>query len=76
MIALIYFYQKCVSPLTPPCCRFYPSCSDYAMDAIRIHGSLKGSFLAVKRLFRCHPYNPGGYDPVPVTGKSRGDMKS
>ena len=65
-IALIRFYQKFISPLFPPKCRFYPTCSQYALDAIEIHGAVKGSYLAVKRICRCHPYSKKcGYDPVP-----------
>ena len=65
LIGSIKLYQIFISPLFGPCCRFYPSCSAYAIDAIRKKGALKGSYLAVKRLLRCHPFNPGGYDPVP-----------
>ncbi len=63
---LIKFYRHFLSPLFPPSCRFQPTCSQYALDAINIHGSLKGSFLAVKRILRCHPFSVGGYDPVPL----------
>lgn len=62
---LIQFYKKCISPLKPPCCRFYPTCSGYALEAVRKHGAVKGIFLAVKRLLRCHPWNIGGIDYVP-----------
>lgn len=58
-------YQRGISPLLPPSCRFYPSCSAYAVEALEKHGAAKGSWLAAKRLCRCHPFNPGGYDPVP-----------
>lgn len=58
-------YQRFVSPFTPPTCRFYPSCSAYAVDAIARYGPWRGSRLAVRRLLRCHPFHPGGYDPVP-----------
>lgn len=58
-------YQLVVSPLLGPRCRFYPSCSSYAVEALRVHGALRGSYLAVRRLGRCHPWNPGGPDPVP-----------
>ncbi|MCG8325451.1 MAG: membrane protein insertion efficiency factor YidD [Thiotrichales bacterium] len=58
-------YQYCISPLLGPCCRFYPSCSEYALQAVRKHGALKGLFLSVKRIGRCHPLHPGGIDPVP-----------
>jgi len=65
MLWLIRFYQKNISPLTKPSCRFYPSCSGYAYEAIQIHGNLKGTWLAVCRLLKCHPFHRGGYDPVP-----------
>lgn len=65
LIGLIRFYQKFISPLFPPTCRFYPTCSAYAISAIEKKGVLKGSYLAVRRILRCHPFNPGGYDPVP-----------
>jgi putative membrane protein insertion efficiency factor len=61
----IRFYRRFISPLKAPTCRFYPTCSQYALDALDIHGPLKGSWLAVKRLSKCHPFHPGGYDPVP-----------
>lgn len=57
-------YKKIISPLLPPSCRFYPTCSDYASEAISKYGLVKGSAMAAKRLCRCHPFNPGGYDPV------------
>ena len=63
--ALIRGYQLTVSPLLPPSCRFTPSCSQYALEAVNRHGALKGSWLAVRRLARCHPFHPGGFDPVP-----------
>lgn len=65
MVRLILFYQRWISPLLPPRCRFYPSCSEYALTAIELHGGLKGSALATKRICRCHPLSAGGYDPVP-----------
>jgi hypothetical protein len=58
-------YKKLISPLLPPACRFYPSCSEYAAAAIAKHGLIRGGILAAKRLARCNPLNPGGYDPVP-----------
>ncbi len=61
----IFFYQRCISPLLGPSCRFTPTCSQYAVEAIRKHGPLKGFFLTVKRLLRCHPWGGSGYDPVP-----------
>ncbi len=63
---LFLAYRKLVSPLLGPRCRFYPSCSHYAEDALREHGVLRGLGLAVRRLARCHPFHPGGYDPVPT----------
>jgi hypothetical protein len=64
-IALLAFYQRLVSPAFPPRCRFYPSCSHYAKEAIEKYGALKGVFLAIRRVLRCHPLHPGGVDPVP-----------
>ncbi|WP_066371455.1 membrane protein insertion efficiency factor YidD [Neobacillus fumarioli] len=64
-IALIRFYQIAISPLKPPTCRFYPTCSHYGLEAIRRFGTLKGSYLALKRILKCHPFHPGGIDPVP-----------
>ena len=63
--ALIRGYQYCISPMLGPGCRFYPSCSEYADEAIRRHGAMKGSFLSAKRIACCHPWHTGGYDPVP-----------
>ena len=59
------FYKAVVSPLLPPMCRFHPSCSVYAMGAVAVHGPFKGTWLAARRVTRCHPFNRGGYDPVP-----------
>ncbi|MGI6176855.1 MAG: membrane protein insertion efficiency factor YidD [Eubacterium sp.] len=64
-VLLITFYQKFISPLKPHTCRFYPTCSTYFIQALRKYGFLKGSLLGIKRILRCHPWNPGGYDPVP-----------
>jgi putative membrane protein insertion efficiency factor len=61
----IRFYRRFISPALPPACRFTPTCSRYALDAIAKHGALKGGWLATRRLARCHPWNPGGHDPVP-----------
>ena len=61
----IRFYQRCISPLTPPSCRFTPTCSQYAIEALRKHGVLKGLYLAIRRIMRCHPWGGSGYDPVP-----------
>jgi len=66
MIACIRFYQVCLSPLKKTChCRFYPTCSQYAIEAVEKYGALKGGFLAVKRILRCNPFSKGGFDPVP-----------
>lgn len=64
IIHLIRFYQKFVSPLKLPSCRFYPTCSEYALQAVKKYGVVAGSYKAVKRILRCHPLHPGGYDPV------------
>lgn len=64
LIVVIKAYQRFVSPLFPPACRFYPTCSEYFIQALKKYGFLKGSLLGVKRLFRCHPFHPGGYDPL------------
>ncbi|WP_084024232.1 membrane protein insertion efficiency factor YidD [Vulcanibacillus modesticaldus] len=64
-ILLIRFYQKFISPLKPPTCRFYPTCSHYSLEAIEVHGPVKGGWLSVKRIAKCHPLHPGGFDPVP-----------
>ncbi|MGN7164556.1 membrane protein insertion efficiency factor YidD [Paenibacillus cellulositrophicus] len=61
----IVIYRKYISPLKPPTCRFYPTCSAYAMEAIEVHGAAKGSWLAMKRIAKCHPFHPGGVDLVP-----------
>ncbi|OOH91438.1 membrane protein insertion efficiency factor YidD [Pasteurellaceae bacterium 15-036681] len=65
LLALVYFYRYCISPFLAPRCRFYPTCSQYALDALRIHGAFKGSYLAIKRILRCNPLSEGGEDPVP-----------
>ena len=65
LMAMIRFYQRFISPLTPPTCIYTPTCSEYAIQAIRKYGALKGTFLAAKRIGRCHPSHEGGYDPVP-----------
>ncbi|HMN46330.1 MAG TPA: membrane protein insertion efficiency factor YidD [Povalibacter sp.] len=64
--SLIRGYRYLISPLLGPNCRFHPSCSCYAEEAIGLHGPMKGSYLAAQRLLRCHPWHPGGYDPVPL----------
>ncbi len=65
LVSLIRFYQKYISPLKPPTCRFTPTCSTYAIQAIERFGVLKGGYLALLRIIRCNPLNPGGHDPVP-----------
>lgn len=66
LMGLVRFYRRFLSPLKAvPTCRFYPSCSQYAYEALEKHGALRGSYLAVRRVLRCHPFHPGGYDPVP-----------
>lgn len=65
LILPIRFYQRCVSPMLPPACRFTPTCSQYAIEAISKYGALKGSYLAIRRILRCHPWGGSGYDPVP-----------
>ncbi|MDJ0809762.1 MAG: membrane protein insertion efficiency factor YidD [Desulfobacterales bacterium] len=62
---LIRGYQVIISPIIGPCCRFYPSCSAYALEAINRYGLLKGTNLCIRRLLKCHPFHPGGFDPVP-----------
>jgi putative membrane protein insertion efficiency factor len=64
-VFFITLYQKLVSPMFPPSCRYYPTCSQYAKDAIAKYGIIRGSYLATRRLLRCHPFHSGGYDPVP-----------
>lgn len=64
-LGLIWFYRHCISPYKPPTCRFTPTCSEYAMQAFRKYGPIKGLYLTVRRLFRCHPWGGSGYDPVP-----------
>lgn len=64
LLAIIKIYQKFISPLSPPSCRFYPTCSEYSFEAIKKHGALKGSWYSVTRISKCHPFHPGGFDPV------------
>lgn len=67
-MALVRFYRAFISPLTPPSCRYTPTCSAYALEALERHGALKGSWLSVRRILRCHPWGGSGYDPVPGPG--------
>ena len=64
-ILFIRFYQKFISPLFPAKCRYYPTCSQYTLEAIQEYGAIKGTYLGIKRILRCHPFHEGGYDPVP-----------
>lgn len=66
LILLIRVYQKTLSPLLGPVCRFEPSCSRYAVGCLQLHGALRGTWLTIRRLSRCHPFHPGGYDPPPL----------
>lgn len=61
----VHFYRLCISPMLPPSCRYVPTCSQYAVEAVRKHGPLKGGWLALRRILRCHPWGGSGYDPVP-----------
>ena len=65
LVFWVKFYQVCVSPFKPPTCRFTPTCSQYALEALRKYGPFKGTYLAVRRILRCHPWGGSGYDPVP-----------
>ena len=65
LIALVKFYRCAISPYTKPCCRYVPTCSQYALEALEKYGALKGGWLAFRRILRCNPFHKGGYDPVP-----------
>ena len=65
MLGMIRFYRKWISPLTPPSCRYYPTCSAYGLEAVERYGAARGGWLALRRILRCHPFAAGGYDPVP-----------
>ena len=65
LIALLRFYRYAISPMLGRNCRFHPTCTEYAIEAVQRHGALRGGWMAAKRVGRCHPFNPGGYDPVP-----------
>ena len=65
MLVMLRFYKREISPMLPPCCRYTPTCSEYAMQAVEKYGAVKGGWLAAKRILRCHPFHEGGDDPVP-----------
>ncbi len=70
LLTLIGFYRRFISPALPPACRFHPTCSAYALEALETHGVARGGWLATRRLCKCHPFHPGGIDPVPQLGVS------
>jgi putative membrane protein insertion efficiency factor len=72
IVLLLNGYRRFVSPLLLPSCRFYPSCSAYALEAVQVHGAIRGTWLAARRLSRCHPFHAGGLDPVPAPRPDRG----
>ena len=74
LILLVKAYQMTLSPLFSGCCRFEPSCSNYMIEALRVHGAAKGTVLGLWRLMRCHPFGKSGYDPVPMKGRWRNDL--
>ena len=65
ILLMVRFYRREISPMLPPCCRFVPTCSQYAMEAVEKYGAAKGGYLAMRRILRCNPFHKGGYDPVP-----------
>lgn len=74
-ILFIRFYQKFISPLFPAKCRYYPTCSQYTLEAIQEYGAIKGTYLGIKRILRCHPFHEGGYDPVPKRKREDSEEK-
>lgn len=72
-ISFIRFYQIAISPLKPPSCRFYPTCSHYGIEAIQRFGAIRGGWLTIKRILKCHPFHPGGLDPVPEKSRPKKD---
>ena len=74
-ILLIRFYQKFISPLFPAKCRYYPTCSQYTLEAIQEYGAIKGTYLGIKRILRCHPFHEGGYDSVPKRKREDSEEK-
>ena len=75
LILLIRFYQKFISPMFPAKCRFYPTCSQYTLEAIKEHGAIKGTYLGIRRILKCHPFHEGGYDPVPKKENKNSEEK-
>ena len=73
LLALIRFYRVAISPLKPPTCRFYPTCSAYGLEAIQRFGAIKGSWLTIRRILKCHPFHPGGVDLVPEKKEKRAE---
>ena len=75
LVGALVLYKRFVSPLLPPACRFWPTCSEYAGQAIERHGARRGVWLALKRIGRCHPFTQGGYDPVPPAAEKTADVR-
>lgn len=75
LVKIVRFYQYFISPLFPPSCRYYPTCSNYAIEALKVHGILKGSYLAIKRILKCNPYFAGGVDKVPPKKNAENSTK-
>ncbi|MDQ3904933.1 MAG: membrane protein insertion efficiency factor YidD [Actinomycetota bacterium] len=76
LVSTLWFYRRWISPVLPPSCRFTPSCSAYAIEALTVHGVLRGSWWTVRRLLRCGPWHPGGMDPVPPARSARSEVES